>query len=193
MNTQTHVLVNMALLKDRRADGSPTAHLVPAFWGSIAPDILIFLFFAVSVLTGASQQNIWEELYFQPGWQRAFSVFNSIPLYALMLVSALWFRKQGAAVFTGAALIHVVTDFVLHHDDAHAHFFPFSDWRFASPVSYWDPNHHGRVFVFVELALGLAATVLLFRYLKGWKSRTAMVFANLLNAGGAVGTFLFFG
>ncbi len=36
-------------------------------------------------------------------------------------------------------------DLPVHHDDGHRHFFPLSDWRFASPVSYWDPEHYGRI------------------------------------------------
>ena len=33
----------------------------------------------------------------------------------------------------------------------------------VSAVSYWDPRHHGSVFIFIEAALGLALAVILFR------------------------------
>lgn len=47
---------------------------------------------------------------------------------------------------------------------AHRHLFPLSDWRFASPVSYWDPAHHGDVFLAAEADLvALGGLVLLRR------------------------------
>lgn len=32
----------------------------------------------------------------------------------------------------------------MHQDDASAHFWPLSDWRFVSPLSYRDSAHHAR-------------------------------------------------
>lgn len=37
-------------------------------------------------------------------------------------------------------LLHACADFPLHHDDAHRQFYSFSDFRFASPISYWGPT-----------------------------------------------------
>ena len=52
--------------------------------------------------------------------------------------------------------LHVGLDFLTHHDDAHRHLLPFSDWRFASPVSYWDPAFYGTWFAAAELLLVVA-------------------------------------
>ena len=41
--------------------------------------------------------------------------------------------------------LHVPEDLFLHHDDGHRHFYPLSQWRYSSPVSYWDPNHYGKI------------------------------------------------
>ncbi len=38
-----------------------------------------------------------------------------------------------------------------------------SDWRFRSPVSYWDPAHYGRLAAAAELLLGLALLLWLLR------------------------------
>ena len=57
--------------------------------------------------------------------------------------------------------VHCVTDLLVHREDAHAHFFPLSSWRFVSPVSYWDPRHYGAVVGLVELVLVFGGAVVL--------------------------------
>ena len=54
-----------------------------------------------------------------------------------------------------AALLHLTFDLPFHHDDDHPHFWPFSDWRFTSPLSYWDPAHDGRVIALAEVGLAV--------------------------------------
>src|SRR5439155_24072487 len=46
---------------------------------------------------------------------------------------------------------HNVVDFFTHHAEAHAHFYPLSDWRFQSPVSYYERDHHARVYMTAEV------------------------------------------
>lgn len=62
-------------------------------------------------------------------------------------------------------------DLPLHHDDAHRHFFPFLEWRFVSPVSYWDPNYYGKWIGLVEAVSVIGAAIYLFsrhRPLRRW-------------------------
>ena len=40
-----------------------------------------------------------------------------------------------------------------HRDDSHRHPYPLSDWRFISPLSYWDPVHHGQWLGLAEASL----------------------------------------
>ena len=61
-------------------------------------------------------------------------------------------------------LLHALGDLPLHHDDAHRHFFPFVDWRFISPLSYWNPDHHGDLISRLEFIGVLIGSV--FLYLK---------------------------
>jgi hypothetical protein len=66
----------------------------------------------------------------------------------------------------GLSLVcHSLLDFPVHHDDAHRHFFPFSNYRFFSPFSYWDPNHYGRIVALIEMTLVLGVTPLVFSWL----------------------------
>lgn len=67
------------------------------------------------------------------------------------------------ALFALAAITHLIGDFPVHANDAHPHFWPISDWRFASPISYWDRNHHGAVFCVFETILGILLSIIIFR------------------------------
>ncbi len=70
--------------------------------------------------------------------------------------------------------LHVPADLLLHHDDGHRHLFPASDWRFMSPVSYWDPRHYGDIVAPLEaLAVAVALVMLLRRY-DGRAARAAL-------------------
>ena len=81
------------------------------------------------------------------------------------------------ALFALAALLHLACDLPVHADDAHRHFWPLTDWRFHSPVSYWNPAQGGDWFVFVEAALGIVAAVVLFRRFRALWVRALTVLA----------------
>ena len=68
----------------------------------------------------------------------------------------------------------VVGDFFLHADDARTHLQPFTDWRFYSPVSYWDPAYFGRTAMAVEAMAGAALVALLWRRFNGWRVRSTL-------------------
>ncbi|MCY6379545.1 hypothetical protein [Hoeflea prorocentri] len=164
MNTQTHVLLAAAILTRQ---GEP-ARNVAVIAGALVPDLAIYTLFVWSKIAAVPEQRVWSELYFQPPWSEAVTVGNSAPLYVLILLVALlasrWLRPATALIFFAlAALLHLVTDFPVHVDDAHAHLWPFSDWRFRSPVSYWNPDHNGGVFSVLEVGLGIALSLILWR------------------------------
>jgi hypothetical protein len=63
---------------------------------------------------------------------------------------------------------HVASDFVTHHGEPHAHFYPLSDWRYASPVSYYEWDHHAAYFMAGE---GLLAGLIL----TGWARHESLL------------------
>ena len=78
-------------------------------------------------------------------------------------------RSPVVVALCGAALLHLVLDFGLHHDDGRAHFWPISNWIFESPVSYWDSRHFGQIVGPIEVLLSLACCVWLWtRHLGRW-------------------------
>lgn len=188
MNTQAHVLLAAALFAKPDKPVRNTALVV----GALIPDITIFwMVFWERFVRGLSFQQIFDESYFSDFWQSIFTVPNSIPLYAVIIVVGLAARFEALWVFAAAALAHVVLDFPLHHDDGRPHFWPFSDWVFESPVSYWDPQHYGGIAGLVELALCIGCAVWLWRRFHGVFARSAVAVILALEAVFVLGGFFF--
>ena len=119
--------------------------------GSLLPDVAIFLWAPYQWLVNdVSSDEMWDVLYFEPPMQNLIAWFNSIPIYgALAVVGFIAQQRETSKTwgklmlfFAVAALIHIATDIPVHADDAYRHFWPISDWRFYSPLSYWDIDHH---------------------------------------------------
>ena len=151
MHTPTHLLVSSALLSK-----SPYRSYWPWItFGALLPDLPMFGFYAYYKATGTPESLIWGELYFLPGWQNFFDIFNSLPLAAFVALAGYYLRQPAVLAFALSVLLHLALDLPLHNDDAHRHFFPFSDWRFISPLSYWDSAHHGSWVAIVELLVNI--------------------------------------
>lgn len=159
MNTPAHVVLNLLCVQAI----APAPMLTPVVTGAILPDAPIFLFYFVEkVLRRTPEAVIWREAYYQPHWQNFIDLFNSLPLMGVGLLLALHFRSTAGLLLVGSMMLHVAGDLPLHHDDAHRHFFPLSDWRFHSPVSYWDPRHHGAIASLFEIAAVIISCAVLF-------------------------------
>lgn len=67
---------------------------------------------------------------------------------------------------------HAVADFLTHVDDTRPLFWPLSDWRWSSFVSYYNPRYHGIEFALAEHGgmLAIAITLLLRRRSRHKKS-----------------------
>lgn len=181
MNTPAHLILNVALA----TGGGRTELARPALLGALLPDLPMFLFFLWERgVAGTPDAILWNEIYFQAGWQDFFDVFNSIPLALLGLALAHRARSRAGLALFASMLLHHGFDLALHHDDAHRHFLPFSDLRVTSPVSYWDPRHHGAWAALGELGIVTAgAVVLARRYGSAWL-RALLAACVLLQAWG---------
>lgn len=181
MNTPAHIIVNLLCL-GRRDD---PRILTPVVLGATLPDAPMFIFYFVErILRGTPETTIWQQAYYQPHWQNFIDLFNSLPLMLLgLLISAGIGTKTGLLLF-GSMILHVAGDLPLHHDDAHRHFFPFSNWRFSSPVSYWDSTYHGDLVSTVEILVVLIGCIIL---LQSYRSRLGKLSIALIS-----GSYLFY-
>ena len=173
MNTPTHVLFNAAILARPGARRRNTAVLA----GTILPDLAIYVLWAYGTLTGIAEATIWSDYYFSSHWQFAVKLGNSVPLYAAMFIAGLLLRQQLLWLFGAAALLHIGLDFPVHADDAHAHFWPLSDWRFHSTLSYWDSEHYGNTVRIVEFVLACGLAGVLWQRFEGRYTRALLIMA----------------
>ena len=168
------------------------AAAIAAFIGAVLPDASLFLMFAIAKAQGVSEQVIFSEWYYSEFWQGLGAMTNSIPIYALVALTAYILQKSTNQNSVGvrrwyevisivglAAFIHTLTDLPLHHDDGHPHFWPFSHWVYASPISYWDPNHYGAEWSLVELVLAAVFIVLLWRRYANRLARVGLLLAAI--------------
>jgi len=81
-------------------------------------------------------------------------------------------------LFFASMVLHHLCDLPLHHDDAHRHFFPFSNIRFTSPVSYWDRNHYGTWGALLELGLVLVSSAILLSNMPSTWGKGLLILVN---------------
>jgi hypothetical protein len=186
VNTQSHAILTFFLVRWVLGDRAERLKRVNTFIfsGALLPDLPICLFFFwYTLIEPASQRVIWSEIAFRQDWQVVFSLFHSFPLWGSALATFFAVRMPRAGLFCIAGLLSAVQDFLVHHDDGHAHFFPFSDYRFASPVSYWDPAHYGWYASTLEFVLVVAAALWAYPRLEtGWGKALLIVAALSLLA-----------
>lgn len=160
MNTPAHAVASLLILGDEER---PETGL-PLVIGALLPDLPIVVFYAYQKLwRGMPEDWIWSQGYRLSSWQAFFDVFNSLPLILIGLLAARALGSIRLTAFFASMGIHVLGDLPLHHDDAHRHLFPVSDWRFESPVSYWDPAHYGLFVAPFEALLVFAGGLFLIR------------------------------
>ncbi len=160
MNTPAHILVNLAIFTRPNRAKVVSAIALGAFF----PDIPIFLFyFYEKVILGNLEGAIWGVNYNESPWHILIQYAHSFVITGALGVVCYFKKWRYFAFFFASMFFHSVFDFPVHHDDAHSHFLPISQYKFQSPLSYWDPRHYGQYFMIFESVLVL---VLFFRLQK---------------------------
>jgi len=150
------------------------------FLGALMPDLPVLAFYFVCrFLLGLSDDEIWKDVYYRERWFNVFATFHSIPLTAAIAGIGLALGSPAMALFGASMCLHNIVDLPLHANDAHRHFYPLSNYRFKSPVSYWNPRHWGRIAAAGEMVVLAACSVYLFPALVTTWAKAALVFANI--------------
>ena len=190
MNTQNHILFNIAVA-EKIKPGS-LKYIKQIIAGGFMPDALMFVFYPIERwVFGHTSEEIWNERYFDSTWQMLIDIFNSVPLILLLFTYTYYKKARGWAYFFGSMLFHAALDLPVHNDDAHRHFWPITNYRYESPVSYWDPDHFGFYASIAEIILATVACIYIYRKAeKRWIKNTVIGFfvLNIL----MMAMFLFF-
>ena len=177
MNTPAHLIFGAAFF----ARPATAAVTTAALFGALLPDLSLYLLVGWALLIQKiPPQIVFGEMYFSRTWQQVFAIDNSAVLWGLGLGAALWARSKVWIAFAAAGLVHIGLDFLLHHDDGRAHFWPLTDWVFASPFSYWDSNHGAGIIAPLEGLICIAMVGVLLRRFTSLAPR--LVFVQLLLA-----------
>lgn len=169
MNTTAHLLIGVASF------GNPNQRrvTVAAIAGALIPDLSLYALVGFSIVVmGIEPSVVFKELYYSDTWQTVFSIDNSFILWGGVLTLGIVRRIPWLIALGGAALLHIGADFMLHNEDARAHFWPLSQWKFFSPISYWDSQFHANWVAPIEGLLCVAITVYLFRQYAHYGVRT---------------------
>ncbi|MDJ0677879.1 MAG: hypothetical protein QNJ36_21265 [Calothrix sp. MO_167.B42] len=177
MNTPSHAILNLAIL----ATPSYPEAVLPVLVGAILPDIPMFaMYFWAKWVRRQSEREIWTTTFYQPFWLNLTHGFHSIPLKIIGIAIAHWLGYWQWELLFMSALAHSLLDFPVHNDDAHRHFYPFSHYRFISPISYWNPQYHGRLVSLVEKLLVLGATIYVFPLQGSWLGKGLLIAVNFV-------------
>lgn len=174
MRTYSHFLMTAVLNDSLKSRGLPV-HTKALLFGSFMPDVPLFVltlgYFAYRYwfdpltpgehIYGPRYDNLY---FYHPVWIISHNLLHGpIPLGVIALAGyyfGLRQQKKWAIAlfwFAIACGFHSLVDILTHHDDGPLLFFPFNwEYRFFSPVSYWDPRYGGRIFGSLERLLDLA-------------------------------------
>jgi hypothetical protein len=194
MQTHSHFLITAFGANKYKSSSPIPLHGRALLVGSVLPDLPFWLltilgelyFLYVAPLPGgdrdATAMQIMEYLHFDrffndPLWIISHNFFHSLIINAL-LIGMGWMiwrngKRWGLVLFWLAVStqLHTLIDIFTHSSDGPLLFFPINwTYRFQSPISYWETDSYGYMFVIFEYLLD--AFILGYFGLKWWARKT---------------------
>lgn len=182
MITPTHVVINVAITRWRRAGdflGDQQRRRL-FILGGLAPDVGLYVMAGIAAIYyptvrelsfEATFRLVFDDLYFNaPAFIVATSLLHAPLVLAALVGLGTWLRRRTTHVRPGCALqafalgcvVHTALDIAVHHDDGPLLLFPFDlSLRFASPLSYYDRAHYGSVVAPIDLTITVVGTIVI--------------------------------
>lgn len=127
--------------------------------GGVMPDLIYMAIFLPKLLTYESFGAWMRDPLWDVAWNSlAARAAHSFAIWGIVL-SLLWVisRKKPVWKVTFPFVIgwglHVATDALTHVSDGYAIFYPFSAYRFPTPVSYWERAYHASEYFTISHSL----------------------------------------
>ena len=167
MRTFSHAIIVAAIGKRAEVGrGSLFAFVI----GSVLPDVplgVLTLLAIVNTPDMSSAMTYMDQAYTSsPLWialhntPHSFVVMGLLSVLGYVLIRRRWGRWL--LWYAAGATLHIAIDIATHAGDGPMFLYPLSDYRFNSPVSYWNPAYYGRAFTAFEYLLDAALLVYLF-------------------------------
>jgi hypothetical protein len=122
----------------------------PLVAGAILPDLPYCAFFTAAAVEHGPRAfldlALWRSVWGHP---LVIALHSFVPwgvAMLLLLSTRGWRRSPGIFAFVAGWGSHIVIDMLTHRSDGYPVFWPLSDYRFPTPVSYWESAYHGRAF-----------------------------------------------
>ena len=190
MQTPSHFLITAVLNHRLARRGVPLCNKALLI-GSVLPDMpfllltigfeIYYRWLAPLPVTGSIMAYLHFDLFFNdPLWIISHNFFHSPIINSLLLLLGWWgFRQNwrwGLPLFWLAVgtQIHTIIDILTHYSDGPLLLFPFNwQMRFASPISYWETDQYGLLFVLFEYSLNALIILYFFRIWRRSRHKTA--------------------
>ena len=192
MITPSHMIYSWAIAKATKKvpDKRRTLAIVA---GGLVPDLPVYMFFLVhTFIIGSAQSDMWSMYYFDSAWTPFITLSHSLILWPLLLLFAILMKRTLTKYFAISALLHVSLDFFVHHDDAYRHFWPLTDWKFMSPLSYYDPQYFGNWVSGIDTVLIIGLLAWLSTIYTNTKARVGIAVVVLLYITAGILPYLIF-
>lgn len=164
MRTYSHTLLTYSAARYLKPNDGPFAAL--AALGATLPDLPAGI--GAAWLRGRrlySRETFLREVCGRSAFRKPDAALHSIlPATVALAISAMlkvakYDRLAAAFPLLLGWAAHVAADALTHGSDARPLFWPISNWRFESPVSYRERDRHALQFTLAEHTLILAATL----------------------------------
>jgi len=166
MRTFSHAIITAAIGSQKKAKpGSLVAFVI----GSVLPDLPLGVLIVLAVFNSpnmdAAMVYMDKRYYDSALWIALHNIPHSFVVMGVLSLSVYAVRQKGwgrwLLWYAAGASLHIAFDILTHVMDGPLFLYPFSNFRFQSPVSYWDPNYYGRVFTVFEYSVDAVLLVVL--------------------------------
>jgi len=123
-----------------------------AVLGSVLPDIINLFAIGVNfVLYGFNWQTYVAPV--MPTWTLVFNYAAHSLLVITILGIILFVVARSLLPLCYGLGFHALLDYMTHHTDAYPPFYPLSEWKFVSPISYWEDAYYSNEVMLIHLVL----------------------------------------
>ena len=196
MQTPSHFLVTALMAYKAPAQRIPMAKGALLI-GSVLPDIpftlltlggeIYYRWFGDLPVGGSIMAYLHFTLFYtDPVWIISHNFFHSLVINAVFIAVGYYgWRKRtrwGAPLFWLAVsmVFHTLIDIFTHNSDGPLFLLPLHwTYRFASPISYWESENYGRIFMTLEYTLD--ALILIYFAFAWWRRRAHQVEEELMH------------